>query len=249
MIVLSNIFRGSHSPQQLPSELAEKSVKEKQSNLVSQSSLRLKQRTKTHDNINETLKNENESKTSVSDKRLSNSVDAIVTHKDAKSKVICSAKGLLETNLDDLFNDVQKIDGWAVEPKSLGASEPTLSFNQNHSRAVSKRESLMSENDSDGDTATDSDYMDDAAREQRKCMGARRFGHMLRRVLSRNGLTNKQLAALKAAENLELTCNACANSPFRKSSFIVPSDDEEEEDPDDSDSGLSHWTRNVSYQI
>ncbi|XP_069361009.1 atypical protein kinase C isoform X1 [Maniola hyperantus] len=189
MIVLSNIFRGSHPPRQLPSELAEKCAKEKQSNLVSQSSLRYKQRTKTHDNINETLRNENESKTSVSDKRLSNSVDAIVTHKDAKSKVICSAKGLLETNLDDLFNDVQKIDGWVVEPKSLGASEPTLSFNEN-TRAVSKRESLVSDNDSDGDTATDSDCMDDAIRQQRKCMGARRFGHMLRRVLSRNVFPN-----------------------------------------------------------
>lgn len=192
MIVLSNIFRGSHS-QQLPSDLTEKSVKHKQSNLVSQSSLRLKQRMKTHDNINDTIKSENASTNSVSDKRLSNSVDAIVTHKDAKSAVICSAKGLLETNLDDLFNDIQKIDGW-VEPKSLGASEPTLSFNENNARAANKRESLMSENDSDGDTATDSDYMDEAAREQRKCMGARRIGHILRRVLSRNG-KNKFIAS------------------------------------------------------
>ncbi|CAH0720471.1 unnamed protein product, partial [Brenthis ino] len=187
MIVLSNIFRGNHPQQQITSELSEKSVRERPSSLVSQGSLTLKQRTKTHDNIKEILDNEDDAKIIVSEKRLSNSVDAIVTHGDAKSKVICSAKGLLETNLDDIFNDVQKLDGWTVEPKSLGASEPILSFNERNTKTINKRESLVSENDSEGDTATDSDCMDDAAREQRKCMGARRFGHMLRRVLSRNG--------------------------------------------------------------
>lgn len=127
MIVLSNIFRGSHPQQQMTSEIPDNSLKERPSSLVSQGSLKLKQRTKTHDNIKETIESEEKISTINNEKRLSNSVDAIVTHDDAKSKVICSAKGLLETNLDDLFNDVHKLDGWAVEPKSLGASEPILS--------------------------------------------------------------------------------------------------------------------------
>lgn len=187
MIVLSNIFRGSHPQQQISSEISQKSVKEKPSKLVRQSSLSLRQRTKTHDNIKMTLEYEEEPKTVINEKRLSTSVDAIVAHNDAKSKVICSAKGLLETNLDDLFSDVVINDEWSVEPKSLGASEPILSFNEHDTKIINNRESLVSENDSDGDTATDSDCMDEADREQRKCMGARRFGHMLRRVLSRNG--------------------------------------------------------------
>ncbi|XP_045451628.1 uncharacterized protein LOC123660615 [Melitaea cinxia] len=190
MIVLSNIFRGSHPQQQISSEISQKSVKEKPSKLVTQNSLSLRQRTKTHDNIKMTVEYEEEPKTVISEKRLSTSVDAIVAHNDAKSKVICSAKGLLETNLDDLFNDVEMNDEWSIEPKSLGASEPILmniSFNEHDTKPINNRESLVSENDSDGDTATDSDCMDEAAREQRKCMGARRFGHMLRRVLSRNG--------------------------------------------------------------
>lgn len=53
------------------------------------------------------------------------------------------------------------------------------------------------------------------------------------------GLTNKQLAAVRGAENLEWTCNACAHSSFRKSSFIVPSDDEEEEDSDNANKELT----------
>lgn len=53
------------------------------------------------------------------------------------------------------------------------------------------------------------------------------------------GLTNKQLAAVRAADNLEWTCTACAHSSFRKSSFIVPSDDEEEEDSDSANKELT----------
>nr|XP_032519126.1 atypical protein kinase C isoform X2 [Danaus plexippus plexippus] len=186
MIVLSNIFRGSHQQQQIHSELTEKSVREKQTHLVSQSSLRLKKRTKTHDNIKVTI-SKDDSKPSV-DKRLSSSVDAIVTHNDTKNKVICSAKGLLETNLDDLFND-GSVDRWSDEPKSLGASEPILNTNDSNAKTKSNRESLMSDDDSDV-TAIDSDCIDEAASEQRKCMGARRLGHMLRRVLSRNVFPN-----------------------------------------------------------
>lgn len=195
MLVLSNILRPSHPQNQIvPRELnalsVEKSgVQMEKAKIESQNSLNIKQRTKTRDNINIGCEVEDakDPKTSRRDKRLSNSVDAIVMHNDAKSKVICSAKGLLETNLDDLFNDVQKLDGWNVEPKNLGASEPTLSFTKNDSKPT-KRESLVSDDDTDDDdTASDSDCSDEVVREQRICMGARRFGHLLRRVISRNG--------------------------------------------------------------
>lgn len=201
MLVLSNIFRASHPqnhivPRDLNSMSTEKSAGEmEKSKIGSQNSLRIKQRTKTHDNINVSheMDDVNDAKSARRDKCLSNSVDAIVTHNDAKSKVICSAKGLLETNLDDLFNDVQKLDGWNVEPKSLGASEPTLSFNENNSNSKAvNRQSLVSEDDTYDDTASDSDCTDEVVREQRICMGARRFGHLLRRVISRNGKIKKK---------------------------------------------------------
>lgn len=183
MLVLSNILRATHPKQMNISSLSsEQSVKENKSE--TENSLRIKQRTKTHDNINKiVIDDEMEEKKVVRrEKCLSNSVDAII---DTKSKVICSAKGLLETNLDDLFNDVQ-FDDWTAEPKNLGASEPVLNFKED--LTVDKRESLVSEDDSAEDTATDSDCLDEVVREQRKCMGARRFGHMLRRVISRNGM-------------------------------------------------------------
>lgn len=44
-----------------------------------------------------------------------------------------------------------------------------------------------------------------------------------------SGLTNKQLAALRAADNLEWTCTECHNTSIRRSSFFVPEEDEEEE--------------------
>lgn len=201
MLVLSNIFRASHPqnqivPRELNSLSTDKSAGQMEpSKIVSQNSLRIKQRTKTRDNINVSheMDDANDVKSTRRDKCLSNSVDAIVPHNDAKSKVICSAKGLLETNLDDLFNDVQKLDGWNVEPKSLGASEPTLSYSENNSKAV-KRQSLVSEDDTDDDTASDSDCTDEVVREQRICMGARRFGHLLRRVISRNGKNDSTLS-------------------------------------------------------
>lgn len=112
-------------------------------------------------------------------KCLSNSVDAIITRDDSRSKVICSAKGLLETNLDDLFSDDQSVS-WE---KNLGASEPTLALDVKDDD-VSKRGSVSG--DSEG-SATDSDCLDEVVRQQRICLGARRFGHMLRRVISRNG--------------------------------------------------------------
>lgn len=189
MLVLSNIFRSSHPQNQLMTRDLNSLPPEKpmeSSNMVSQNSFRIKQRTKTRENINLTDGMDSDTKSVKREKCLSNSVDAIVAQSDTKCKVICSAKGLLETNLDDLFNDVQKLDGWNVESKSLGASEPTLSFSDGNSKTVN-RESLVSVDDTDDDTGSDSDYSDEVLREQRICLGARRFGHLLRRVISRNG--------------------------------------------------------------
>lgn len=185
MLVLSNIFRSTHPQNQLMTRELNPLASEKQrqmdnSKLVTQNSLRIG-RTKTRENINIT-DGTGDKKTVRREKCLSNSVDAIVSRSDTKSKVICSAKGLLETNLDDLFGD-----GWsAVEPKSLGASEPTLHTSDGSSKEVNVG-SVVSGDDSDDDSASDSDYSDEEVREQRMCMGARRFGHLLRRVISRNG--------------------------------------------------------------
>ncbi|KAJ8716293.1 hypothetical protein PYW08_001874 [Mythimna loreyi] len=45
------------------------------------------------------------------------------------------------------------------------------------------------------------------------------------------GLTNKQIAALKAASSLEWTCNECQQeSPRRNSSIITPYDDDEDDE-------------------
>ncbi|CAH4030182.1 unnamed protein product [Pieris brassicae] len=175
MIVLSNIFRGNHLQNQMANEI-NVTDKDKHSRPISQSSLRLKKKTKTVDNINNTVANG--LKKVNSEKCISNSVDTLLTHREGKEKVICSAKGLLETNLDDIFNDVH--DAWN-QPKSLGTSEPILRFNDNSS--VDNRESYLSEESEDTSV---SDCTDIDAREQRKCMGARRFGHLLRRVISRN---------------------------------------------------------------
>ncbi|KAL0829214.1 hypothetical protein ABMA28_004045 [Loxostege sticticalis] len=44
------------------------------------------------------------------------------------------------------------------------------------------------------------------------------------------GLTNKQLAALRASENLEWTCQDCQDKTPRRSSIVIPNDDEGDED-------------------
>lgn len=185
MIVLSNMFRGGH-PQQHMGTRGTNATMEQSANIATQSSLRTKLRSRTRSSFNEKRDMVEASHSCDREKRLSSSVDAIITKRDVNSKVICSAKGLLETNLDDLFNDVHRLDGWVDEPKSTGASVPTLSSSDSPGATV-KPESLVSGDDTADDTATDSDSLDEAAREQRKCMGARRFGHMLRRVISRNG--------------------------------------------------------------
>lgn len=167
MLVLSNIFRPTHK--QIGG--IDVSIPTKYKDDRTYNSLRIKQRTRLQENIKSA--HEFEDVKIKAEKRLSCSVDAIA---NTKSKVICGAKGLLETNLDDLFSD-----SWSdSNTKELGASEPVLSFKNG-----AKSESYMSV-DSDG-TGTDSDGLDEVVREQRKCMGARRIGHLLRRVISRNG--------------------------------------------------------------
>lgn len=45
-----------------------------------------------------------------------------------------------------------------------------------------------------------------------------------------SGLSSKQLAALRAAENLEWTCNDCNQNSFRRKSFVTLADHEDEEE-------------------
>lgn len=54
-----------------------------------------------------------------------------------------------------------------------------------------------------------------------------------------SGLSGKQLAALKAAENLDWTCNDCNMNSTRRSSFRTLHDYEEEENDDNDAAGLS----------
>ncbi|KAL0821532.1 hypothetical protein ABMA28_004989, partial [Loxostege sticticalis] len=171
MLVLSNMFRAQN-------QIGPKVTEAEKPDTDTHISMRVKHRTKTLDESD--VAHNTDNKSARREKCLSNSVDAIVT-RDVKSKVICSAKGLLETNLDDLFCD-EHSDGW---DSKFGASEPTLNCNEADFKGLSKR-SLASGDDSDEDSATDSDCMDEVVREQRICLGARRFGHMLRRVISRN---------------------------------------------------------------
>ncbi|XP_050668248.1 atypical protein kinase C isoform X3 [Leptidea sinapis] len=168
MIVLSNIFRG-HPHNVLPNDKSNIDETEKQRPVPSIGSVRLRQRRRTLDNIN--LNMADGLNKLPSEKHLSISVDVMTNER--------CVEGLLETNLDDLFNDVK-----SMQPKTLGASEPILGLS-----VSSNRESLVSENESDDGTVTDSDCTD-VGREQRKCLGARRIGHILRRVISRNVFPN-----------------------------------------------------------
>ncbi|KAL4710881.1 hypothetical protein ACJJTC_002511, partial [Scirpophaga incertulas] len=171
MLVLSNMFRvnqnqiGQRDLEMVPTKKCELSQ-----------SLNVKQR-RTCDSAGVKRADVKPSKR---EKRLSSSVDAIIARDDIKSKVICSAKGLLETNLDDLFDDE---NDW-TEAKNLGASEPTLVYHDGLTGL--RKASIASEVETSEDTASDSDCLDEVVREQRICLGARRFGHMLRRVISRN---------------------------------------------------------------
>lgn len=57
------------------------------------------------------------------------------------------------------------------------------------------------------------------------------------------GLSAKQFAALKAADNLEWTCNSCARDPKRRTSFVLA---EEEEDGHESDNASEIVALNTS---
>lgn len=67
------------------------------------------------------------------------------------------------------------------------------------------------------------------------------------------GLTNKQIAALKAAPSLEWTCPEChQESPRRNSSIIIPEDEDDEEDAPvqiNAKSLLSNITKEVEKAI
>lgn len=59
------------------------------------------------------------------------------------------------------------------------------------------------------------------------------------------GLTSKQLAALRGAENLEWTCNECHQNSSHRKSFVLPEEDLEDENELD-DSALKTNIRNVA---
>lgn len=187
MLVLSNISRASH-PQKPFSPIDVSETKKQRRH-----SFREKQCSKLN-SIKVNSDSNNVEKTRKEKLLHSNSVDAIITHKDGiETKVMRSAKGLLETNLDDLFNDAQNLN-WSNtdipnNAKTLGASEPILSVTAlgdcvNFNGDLAKGDY---DSDDDDDETTDSDNLDEVVREQKKCLGASRFGKILRRVISRNG--------------------------------------------------------------
>ncbi|GBP10524.1 hypothetical protein EVAR_76372_1 [Eumeta japonica] len=118
---------------------------------------------------------------------------------DVDAKVIPSAKGLLETNLDDLFSDIPEAD--SLDTKSCKEHCIVSDVVGDLPPVEYKRESLLtcSTDYECEDGSTDSDSLDNVVQTQRKCLGARRFGHMLRRVISRNA-TNGTSVLEKLAE-------------------------------------------------
>lgn len=181
MLVLSNISRASLPQKPFVPTLDVGAAKKQRRH-----SFRERLRPKLNSNRVHNDPNENAKMTQ--EKLLhSNSVDAIVARKnEIETKVMRSAKGVLETNLDDLFSD-QDLK-WSStdlpsETKTLGASEPVLSC---AAQIAGNCDSVQRDYDSDEDT-TDSDDLDEVVREQRRCLGASRFGKILRRVISRNG--------------------------------------------------------------
>ncbi|CAH2104643.1 unnamed protein product [Euphydryas editha] len=64
------------------------------------------------------------------------------------------------------------------------------------------------------------------------------------------GLTNKQIAALKAATSLEWTCRECQNElPRRNSTIIVPEDKEEEDDDTPVQINAKKLLENISKEV
>lgn len=64
-----------------------------------------------------------------------------------------------------------------------------------------------------------------------------------------SGLTNKQIAALRAADNLEWTCTECHNTSIKRGSFIVPEQEEEEEASPDFSINVKQLLNDVSKEM
>lgn len=112
-----------------------------------------------------------------------------VEESDVKN-VISSAKGLLETDLDDLFNDTANICtknlSEQLDPVTSKVDSVLVVNNVENGRSRNSLATTASTCDDD-DVTTDSDDLDEMIRDQSRCVGARRFGYILRRVISRNG--------------------------------------------------------------
>lgn len=63
------------------------------------------------------------------------------------------------------------------------------------------------------------------------------------------GLSNKQIAALKAASSLEWTCRECQNELPRNSSIIIPEDEEEEDDNTPIQINAKKLLQNISNEV
>lgn len=69
-----------------------------------------------------------------------------------------------------------------------------------------------------------------------------------------SGLSNKQLTALRAAENLEWTCEECHKSSPKRPSFYVPQDDGDDEDAEGnyqehSQINVKQFLRDISVEM
>lgn len=185
MLVMSNIFRVNQPPPK--NVFTSKSVtnlaanerhgdetkKEKVgSPLRSSSSFKFK------NNLRLSFSNKN-SNNLASDIKHANA-DSIVNNCDIKTDVISNTKGLLETDLDVLFGT------------ELSRAHSNANSNNITSESKSSSDSVqtVSSECDFGAESTDSDCLDEVIRDQKGCVGARRFGYILRRVISRSGKFN-----------------------------------------------------------
>lgn len=208
MLVMSNIFRAGQPP---PKQYATRSTgsasslnidktksdpKKPKKYLSRSNSESLKFTITLRQSMKKTIKSNS------SDTNILNSDSEIVKTKvniveprrdrDSDKYVISSAKGLLETDLDVLFSDCENANKVIllesnhvelIKPDHINVQENNLTSANGYNR-----DSVDSgTTDEDDDETTDSDYLDEVIQEQSRCLGARRFGYMLRRVISRNG--------------------------------------------------------------
>lgn len=188
MLVMSNIFRINHPPPK--HTLTSKSANDLNVLDKSKSDKKIKRRTL---NSFGSFKSKNsEIVTSAKESNEANPTSDENNLSDSKN-VIPSAKGLLETNLDELFSETEKhssetcansVDSKLHGPNSVIECDGNVSTNGLSHDSVTTG---TSENGYDDGDTTDSDCVDEVIREQNRCVGARRFGYILRRVISRNG--------------------------------------------------------------